>query len=247
MRGHICAATHARPAQPALLALLACSLSTLGGAPISMELEVPDGVIADDAPLAANEPPGRSLGGRLRSMAEDFIPTAIIDKVAEVRKPPTVQNEQTKVPDDGSTSTSPRHAAQLRLSAYTAQAAQRRVCRQVHSRLVVIANPRLRRPDGCTDQIGLPDVDGMNPLYRCAFDRKKCFQYDPDPVEGEETRYCEGNVRATANTCPSLSSRPTRAHPATAVALHPARLRWPLLTVAGAPAAAELADILQLC
>ena len=54
---------------------------------------------------------------------------------------------------------------------------------------------RCATPDGCTDQIGLPDVDGMNPLYRCAFDRKKCFPYDPDPVEGQDTRYCEGNVR----------------------------------------------------
>ena len=37
----------------------------------------------------------------------------------------------------------------------------------------------------------------MNPLYRCAFDRKKCFGYKPPPVEEhEEHSYCsETNVR----------------------------------------------------
>ena len=139
-----------------LRALVVWQVAALVSAPLSMELEVPDGVVADDAPMQAAmgsgqvEPAGRSIGGRLRSMAEDFIPTAIIDRVAEVRKPKDTDGSQTAAPDDG---------------------------------------------EGCSDQIGKDDVDGMNPLYRCAFDRKKCYEYKPDEVEGEQEPYCEGNVR----------------------------------------------------
>ena len=32
---------------------------------------------------------------------------------------------------------------------------------------------------GCASSIGGEDIDGVNPLYRCAFDRKKCFTYNP--------------------------------------------------------------------
>lgn len=140
----------------ALRGLLLWQACALVGAPLSMELEVPDGVVADDAPMRASmgsvqvEPAGRSLGGRLRSMAEDFIPTAIIDQVAQARRPKDTDGSQTAVPDDG---------------------------------------------EGCADQIGKDDVDGMNPLYRCAFDRKKCYEYAPGEVEGETGRYCEGSVR----------------------------------------------------
>ena len=143
----------------ALQGLLLWQVGALVCAPLSLELEVPDGVVADDAPMVgagkvgsprAGEPAGRSLGGRLRSMAEDFIPTAIIDQVAQVRKPKDTDGSQTAAPDDG---------------------------------------------EGCSDQIGKDDVDGMNPLYRCAFDRKKCYEYAPGEVEGETGRYCEGNVR----------------------------------------------------
>ncbi len=143
----------------ALQGLLLWQVGTLVCAPLSLELEVPDGVVADDAPMmGAGEvgsarvggAAGRSLGGRLRSMAEDFIPTAIIDQVAQVRKPKDTDGSQTAAPDDG---------------------------------------------EGCSDQIGKDDVDGMNPLYRCAFDRKKCYEYAPGEVEGETGRYCEGNVR----------------------------------------------------
>ena len=43
----------------------------------------------------------------------------------------------------------------------------------------------------------------MNPLYRCAFDRKKCFGYRPPPVEEhEEHSYCsETNVRRSYYIC----------------------------------------------
>jgi hypothetical protein len=182
---------------PLLLALLAGPAATLVCAPLSMELEVPDGVVADDAPMAAMaaaqmEPAGRSLGGRLRSMAEDFIPTAIIDKVAEARKPQDTDGSQTTVPDDG---------------------------------------------EGCTDQIGKADVDGMNPLYRCAFDRKKCYEYAPDEVEGETGPYCEGNVRAH----PTLAQCPTAT-----VSLSMADRELPLRAGCSLPVpAARLADLLQ--
>ena len=152
----------------ALQALLLWQVGVLVCAPLSMELEVPDGVVADDAPMRAStgaaqlEPAGRSLGGQLRSMAEDFIPTAIIDQVAQVRKPKDTDGSQTAAPDDG---------------------------------------------EGCSDQIGKDDVDGMNPLYRCAFDRKKCYEYAPGEVEGEAGRYCEGNVR----THPPSPARPASA------------------------------------
>jgi hypothetical protein len=143
----------------ALQGLLLWQVAALVCAPLSLELEVPDGVVADDAPMMgavevgsarAEGATGRSIGGRLRSMAEDFIPTAIIDQVAQVRKPKDTDGSQTAAPDDG---------------------------------------------EGCSDKIGKDDVDGMNPLYRCAFDRKKCYKYAPGEVEGETGRYCEGNVR----------------------------------------------------
>ena len=87
-----------------LVAALACPAF----APLSMDLKV-DGVEADAAPMegqqqpVAAEPTGRSLGGRIRTMAEDLIPTAIIDKVAEMRKPKDTDGEQTQVQDDGGT------------------------------------------------------------------------------------------------------------------------------------------------
>ena len=85
-----------------LLPLLAAlQLARFACAPLSMDMEI-DGVVADEAPLAAAaEPAGRSLGGRLRSMAEDLVPTAIIDKVAELRKPKDTNGEQTAMTDDG--------------------------------------------------------------------------------------------------------------------------------------------------
>ena len=88
--------------------LLVAALACPAFAPLSMDLKV-DGVEADAAPMegqqqpAATEPTGRSLGGRIRTMAEDLIPTAIIDKVAEMRKPKDTDGEQTQVQDDGGT------------------------------------------------------------------------------------------------------------------------------------------------
>lgn len=85
-------------------------------------------------------------------MAEDVIPTAIINKIAESRKP-TDDGEATVVADDG---------------------------------------------EGCVGTIGGPDVAGVNPLYRCAFDRKRCYPYGPVPpvVKGEAPNkpYCEGGM-----------------------------------------------------
>ena len=80
------------------LLLLVAALACPAFAPLSMDLKV-DGVEADAAPMegqqqpAAAEPTGRSLGGRIRTMAEDLIPTAIIDKVAEMRKPKDTDGE----------------------------------------------------------------------------------------------------------------------------------------------------------
>ena len=94
------------------LLLLVAALACPAFAPLSMDLKV-DGVEADAAPMegqqqpAAAEPTGRSLGGRIRTMAEDLIPTAIIDKVAEMRKPKDTDGEQTQVQDDGGTAPQP--------------------------------------------------------------------------------------------------------------------------------------------
>eukprot|EP01047_Picozoa_sp_COSAG01_P058837 COSAG01_NODE_6986_length_3403_cov_3.437651_1_plen_207_part_00 len=49
---------------------------------------------------------------------------------------------------------------------------------------------------GCTSTIGGVDVGGMNPLYRCAFDRARCFEYspkvpEPPPGEQPEPPYCD--------------------------------------------------------
>ena len=93
------------------LLLLVAALACPAFAPLSMDLKV-DGVEADAAPMegqqpVAAEPTGRSLGGRIRTMAEDLIPTAIIDKVAEMRKPKDTDGEQTQVQDDGGTPPSP--------------------------------------------------------------------------------------------------------------------------------------------
>ena len=51
----------------------------------------------------------------------------------------------------------------------------------------------------------------MNPLYRCAFDRKKCFGYKPPPVEEhEEHSYCsETNVRRSPPPRPPAPPLPS--------------------------------------
>ena len=105
-------------------------------APLSLDLGDIEGVDAAAPPPPPPLLPTRSLGGRLRTMAEDVLPTAIIKKIAEARKPPDSDGNATFVADDG---------------------------------------------NGCVATIGGDDIDGVNPLYRCAFDRKRCFPYGPVP------------------------------------------------------------------